>query len=392
MQGYRDFLCENLGEAPASRKSSRQATSNSPQEAVPSPRSGESYRLLSAASGEEAIALVKQELAEGRRVAAGFFDVKLEGGIDGLTTIQEIKKLDPDLRCVVVTAYHDRSVDEINTLFGEAFKDHWDYLNKPFTRGEIVQKARQMVSAWNREKEVHFLHEQLIRSERLAAIGQVARGVGHEFGNILLRIMGKADLALSETDMSKVKGHLEVVISASERASVIVRNLQSFSKTEPVFEAGSVNTVIEEALSLVGHEYQRQTILVERLLPALPDVKMDRVRIGQVVLNLLINAMHAVVAKNPKGGKVSISSRSLEAGGIAGVEVSVADSGTGIPSEVLPRIFDFAFTTKGEGGSGLGLAVSKEIINAHSGQIAVNTQLGQGADFRFWIPLGGPAR
>ncbi len=381
LKGYRDFLSDVDSAVSQPRRSSRQAPSAA-QVSV----SQEGYRIIEASSGEAAIELVKQEMAEGRRVAAGFFDVKLEGGIDGLTTIQEIRKLDQDLRCVVVTAYHDRSVDEINTLFGDAFKDHWDYLNKPFTRGEIVQKARQMISAWNHGVQLQFLHEQLVNSERMAAVGQIARGVGHEFGNILLRIMGKADLASQESDIEKIKAHLKVVLSASERAGVIVRNLQSLSKIKPSFSHEKINVPVEEALSLVSHEFIKFNVTSKKELGDVPPTRMDKGGIGQVILNLLINAMHAV---GSKGGEVKVTTRTADREGRKGVELSVADNGTGIPPEVLPRIFEYAFTTKGDSGSGLGLAVSKEIISAHGGSIEVKSILGKGAEFIVWLPWVG---
>lgn len=383
LKGYREFLSDAAEVAAQPRRSSRQATG-----AATAVATHEGYNILEAPSGEAALELVKKEMSEGRRVAAGFFDVKLEGGIDGLTTIQEIRKLDQDLRCVVVTAYHDRSVDEINTLFGDSYKDHWDYLNKPFTRGEIVQKARQMISAWNRGMEIKFLHEQLVKSERLAAVGQVARGVGHEFGNILLRIMGKADLALKEPDLTKIRDHLKVVLSASERASGIVRNLQSFSKTQPAFGSELVNTPLEEALSLVNHEYIKHSVSVVRALQEVPPARIDKGQIGQVALNLLINAMHAIESKGGKG-EVTIKTEASDRSGRKGVQFSVKDTGTGIPPEVLPKIFEYAFSTKGDSGSGIGLAISKEIVESHGGVIDVKTTLGEGTEFIVWLPLDG---
>src|SRR6185437_385865 len=125
LKGYQAFLApaESAGKRSA-RKSSRHGT----QETVaPAAIPGDAYRVLLAQSGEEAIELFKTEQAEGRRVAAGFFDIKLGSGMDGLQTIQAIKKLDPDIHCVVVTAYHDRTVDEINHILGDDFKDRWDF-------------------------------------------------------------------------------------------------------------------------------------------------------------------------------------------------------------------------------------------------------------------------
>lgn len=378
LKGYSDFL--NPPEKVVVRKSSRKLYGTGPTEAP----ALEKYRLILAQSGEEAIKLFEAELKNGNRIAAGFFDVKLGSGMDGLATIHAIKALDKDIHCVVVTAYQDRSVEEINQIFGEDFKDQWDYLNKPFTQGEIVQKARQMVAAWNRKRYLEILTQQLVRSERLASVGQVARGIGHEFGNILLRIMGKVDLALLEKDPQKVKEHLNVVIKATERAGVIVRNLQSFSKAEPVFQLGSIIKPLEESLSLISHELTKSSVQIQKALKPVPDVKIDSGAIAQVFLNLMINAIQAM----PKGGtlKIEVESSTNE-GGQPGVIARVSDSGAGIPTEILPRIFDFAFSTKGDSGSGLGLAVSKDIVEAHGGKILVQTEVGKGTMFSVWLPL-----
>jgi signal transduction histidine kinase len=374
LKGYGEFLTP--GPSTPARKSSR---STSIETAA---STQDDYNLLLAKSGEEAVALFKAEMAAGRRVAAGFFDVKLGGGMDGLATIQAIKAIDPEIFCVIVTAYHDRSVDEINELFGEDFRDHWDYLNKPFTRGEIVQKARQMVAAWNRKQELSLVTQQLIRSERLAAIGQVARGIGHEFGNILMRIMGKSDLALGETDVAKIHAHLEVVLKASERAGVIVRNLQSFSKAESKVQSAEIVVPIEEALSLLNHEFVKGSIKVVKDFQPVNPQKLDVGALGQVFLNLLVNAMHAM----PKGGTVKISVKPTQDAAGVGTEVRVADVGSGIPPEVLPKIFEFAFTTKGDQGSGIGLSVSKDIVESHGGKISVKSEPGKGTEFTIWIP------
>lgn len=385
LKGYAEFLAPR--ESAPARKSSRSAQSESPaSQGGPSPT--EKYNVLLAHSGEEALKIVESEHKAGRRIAAGFFDVKLEGGMDGLSTIAAIKKLDPEIHCVVVTAYHDRSVDEIHQLFGEEFKDQWDYLNKPFTRGEIVQKARQMVGSWNRRRKIEVMNRQLVQSERLAAVGQVARGIGHEFGNILLRIIGKTDLALMEkSSLEKIHDHLKVIMTAAERASVIVRNLQSFSKAEPVLRPGMIETAIDEALSLIGHELVRASVTVEKRYEASSEVELDTGGIAQVFLNLMINATHAM----PDGGKLAISVSSAPGGvsSVPGVLARVADTGIGIPPEVLPRIFEFAFTTKGDRGSGLGLAVSKEIVEAHGGTLTVKSEVGKGTEFSIWIPRKG---
>jgi signal transduction histidine kinase len=376
LKGYVEILSPKA--QTAARKSSRLKAEEAPA------ASNETFNLILAETGEQAIDLMKKELQAGRRIAAGFFDVKLGQGLDGLETIRTIKELDRDIYCAVVTAYHDRSVDEINDIFGDDFKEQWDYLNKPFTQGEILQKARQMIAAWNRHRLLASMNQLLMRSERMAGIGQVARGIGHEFGNILMRIMGKADIALMETDPAKMKEHLEVILKASERAKNIVRNLQSLSKSEPHFENAEINKPIQEALSLFSHDLVKVSVKLEQSLQAVPKTRIDTGGLAQVFLNLFINAAHAM----PQGGILKVETLTAKnEEGVLGVVAKVSDSGVGIEPAILPKIFDFAFSTKGSSGSGLGLAISQEIIVAHQGKISVKSELGKGTEFQIWIPL-----
>lgn len=385
LKGYAEFLAPAIPQ-PVRRSSRTYSSISAPDSpnATPKLLNEEEYRLLLAPSGEEAVRLVQEELQQGRRIAGGFFDVKLGGGMDGLSTITEIRKLDSEIHCTIVTAYHDRTVDEIHGLFGDGFKDQWDYLNKPFTQGEIVQKARQMVAAWNRKRKIEEMNRQLVRSERMAAIGQVARGIGHEFGNILTRIIGKTDLALMEMkDLPKIHDHLRVIMAASERAAIIVRNLHSFSKAEPMLIDATVAEAVEEAVSFMTHELMRSEVQLEKRIHPTPVFRLDVGAMAQVFLNLMINAVHAM----PDGGTLTVEVKEERGkGGQPGVAVSVEDSGFGIPPEVLSRIFDYAFTTKGDRGSGIGLSISREIIEAHGGTIQVHSVVGKGTRFSVWLP------
>ncbi|HRK01243.1 MAG TPA: ATP-binding protein [Oligoflexia bacterium] len=378
VQAYIDFL---VIEGKSERKSSRsKGNANENLE-----QNTETYEILKAYNGPEALKVVEGELKNGRRIAGGFFDVKMDGGMDGLQTIKEIWKRDPKVNCTIVTAYQDRSVQDINQLFGESFRDQWDYLNKPFTSGEILQKARQMCASWNRrsnlEDSLKMLQEmqaQLVLSERMSAIGQVARGVGHEFGNILQRILGKADLSLNETDPGKIKENLSLIIQAVDSASVVIRNLQSFSKNSDQKKAVSVAQVFTDTLMLINHDLKKGNIetKVEKGESAL--VEGNPIELQQVFLNLIINAMHAM----PKGGVLSVSIKNDN----SRVRITVSDSGVGISPENLPKIFEYAFTTKGEKGSGLGLSISQKIIEDHRGTIKVASELGKGTTFEITLP------
>ncbi len=371
VQAYLDLL--NPSPTGAAKVSSRRA-------AAPVGASVKTeYEILHAYSGEEALALIKMEYASGNRVVGGFFDVKLEGGMDGLSLVKELWNIDPDMLCTVVTAYQDRSIDDIDQLFGEKFKDQWDYLNKPFTQAEIVQKARQMVASWNRREQLKVAQQKLIENERMAAIGQVARSIGHEFGNILLAIMGNADLATNPNNPEKTRDRLKVIIQAAERANIIVRNLSSFSKGSTERVIADPAQLIASTLSLLAHEIKKNSVVIQQSLLSVPQVKVSAAEIEQVLLNLVINGMHAM----PKGGAMELG---CESDGKS-VSIWVKDSGTGIPAEILPHIFEYAYTTKGNKGSGLGLAISKQIVEAHNGTIDVKTEVGKGTTFTLRLPI-----
>lgn len=370
VQAYLDLL--NPAPTGAAKVSSRRAA------AAPTTAKGDEYEILTANSGEEAIVMMKMEYAAGNRIVGGFFDVKLEGGMDGLQLIKELWAIDPDLLCTVVTAYHDRTVDDIDQLFGEKFKDQWDYLNKPFTQAEIVQKARQMVASWNRKEQLKQTQGKLIENERMAAIGQIARSIGHEFGNILLAIVGNADLATNPNNPEKTRDRLKIIIQAAERANIIVRNLSTFSKGSTERVPTDPGQLISSAVSLLSHEAKKNNVTLVTSLQPTPQVKVSASEIEQVLLNLVINGMHSM----EKGGSVELG---CEASGNQ-VLIWVKDSGTGIAPEVLPHIFEYAYTTKGKHGSGLGLAISKQIVEAHQGTLEVTTSVGAGSTFTLRLP------
>lgn len=346
------------------------------------------FELTLVASGEEALEQIEYAMKDNRPFVGGFFDVKLGAGMDGVETIRRAKTMDPNLLCVTVTAYQDRSIDEITKIFGEYYADRWDFISKPFSNNEILQKARNLVSNWDRRKrEKEYLDQiksqqaLLIRQERMAAMGTLARGVGHEFSNVLFKIIGRAEIAQTRDNPAEMKESLKIIAAAAQRAGVIIRNLQGLGKSEGTREPCAIDLPLKDSLALMEHELKLANIILkEDYAEGLAIPVINRIEVGQVFLNLLINAAHAV-----EGRKGEIKIRTFK--DYTGIGVEIADNGQGIRPEHMEHLFEALFTTKGERGTGIGLNVSKKIMDQHGGRINVESIPDQGTTFRLWFPV-----
>ncbi|MEW6749499.1 MAG: ATP-binding protein [Candidatus Latescibacterota bacterium] len=242
------------------------------------------------------------------------------------------------------------------------------------------------------------LEQQIQQSEKLAAVGQLAAGVAHEIGTPLNVISGSAEYLLMDTPEGQGAGdELRTIVSEVERISALVEQLMAFARREtPREEAVAVGEVVEGILVLTRRQIEKQGIAVEvDLEPDLPPLAGDRNQIQQVLLNLIMNAWQAM----PQGGRRAVRARRPPAaagprGAAAGcVELTVADTGTGICEKDLERIFEPFFTTKDVGqGTGLGLAIVQRIVENHGGQVEVASRPGQGTVFTVHLPAYGEER
>jgi two-component system NtrC family sensor kinase len=231
----------------------------------------------------------------------------------------------------------------------------------------------------------------LIQSEKMAAVGQLVSGVAHELNNPLSSIAGVSDLLLSkESTPESERPHLQLIHEQAGRASRIVRDLLTFARKGPAGTATvNLNDITSGALSLVQHDLRlRQIDLVPDLCEPPPTVTGDRHELQQVVLNLVTNAIQAV-AENPTGRarviRVATWRRDKQA------VLTVADSGPGIPEELLSQIFLPFFTTKGPGeGTGLGLSITYRLIESHHGSISAQAGPDGGTEFTVALPLSAP--
>ncbi len=229
-------------------------------------------------------------------------------------------------------------------------------------------------------KELQETQEQLVRKERLAVLGQMAGGVGHELRNPLGAISNAAYflrlvLEAPRPDVRETLNILEIEVAKSER---IISSLLNFaSPKSPILLKVNVNEIIQEALS--STKIPDNVSVTSQLCEAQQVIRVDPVQLCQVFTNLILNAIQAM----PQGGQLAIRCEVSDTGYVI---VSLADTGIGISKDDLARIFEPLFTTKAK-GIGLGLAVSKTFVEAHDGMIEVESEMGEGSTFKVRLPL-----
>ncbi|RLC57340.1 MAG: hypothetical protein DRI80_15125 [Chloroflexota bacterium] len=222
---------------------------------------------------------------------------------------------------------------------------------------------------------------QLVQSERLAATGRLAASLAHEINNPLQAIHNSLQLMLTfPLEAEEQREYLQMADEEVERLiGMVTRILEFARRPQREMQPTNLNEVIEKVLTLTSKYLQhRHVVLRQDLLPDAPAVLAIPDELGQVFLNLVLNAVDAM----PEGGTLSISSRLTEDGCLA---VAFSDTGHGIPPEHLDRIFEPFFSTKEE-GTGLGLTVSYDVVKRHGGKITVQSVMGEGTTFTVWLP------
>jgi len=231
--------------------------------------------------------------------------------------------------------------------------------------------------------------ERLIRSAKMAAIGEMAAAIAHELNNPLTTVTGFTELILEGmSEDSPEYEDLSLVLKEAQRSRSVVRRLLDFSRQGEILHVESdINEIISTVLALVHHIAQTSdTDIRVEMWDDLPKISIDRNQIQQVFLNLIHNGIQAM----PNGGDLHIHTLLDQREDGDWVGVVIKDSGEGIREENLDRIFEPFFTTKPSGeGTGLGLSVSYNIVSEHGGYIDVNSKEGEGAEFSVWLPVSG---
>ena len=257
--------------------------------------------------------------------------------------------------------------------------------------------ALAMSSARLYEERTHALGElsaaqdQLVRTEKLRALGEMASGVAHDFNNLLAAILGRAQLLLRRVKEPQPRQWLQVIERSALDGAQTVKRLQDFTRIrrdEPMV-ALALSDVVRDALDITQSRWQEEplsrgvTIEVRTTLPAVPPILGDGAELREVFTNLILNAVDAM----PDGGTLSVATGVVDQHVVA----TVTDTGIGIPQAVRDKIFDPFFTTKGPRGTGLGLSMSYGIVSRHGGTISVESIEDAGTTFRLTFPTAlGP--
>ncbi|CRL99690.1 Sporulation kinase E [Pseudomonas sp. 24 E 1] len=400
------------------------------------------FELHSAYGGEEGLGLLTTAMAEKRPYALAFVDMRMPQGWDGARTIEALWKIAPDLQVVVCTAYSDYSWEDL--LERLHAHERLLILKKPFDNIEVQQMANTLANKWDMARraslqtthlehlveqrtqalqleidERKHLESQLVQSEKLASLGQLAAGVAHEINNPvgfissnlstldgyfnqlqqILDAYQRAETLIAppeqrdqlkalrtDLELEFLKEDIPILIKESKegigRVVQIVKDLKNFSRVDndQTWQFANLQQGIDSTLNIVASELKYKADVVKNY-GALPEIECLASQLNQVVMNLVINAAQAM---GPERGTITISN------GVEGdnIWLEVADNGCGIAPDAVQKIFDPFFTTKPVGeGTGLGLSLSYGIVKKHHGDISVSSELGKGTKFRVVLPI-----
>ena len=376
------------------------------------------FAIESATQGQQGYEMAISAKAAGRPYSVAFVDVRMPPGWDGIETSLKLWSADPSLQVVLCTAYSDYSWDDTIQKLGAG--DRFLILKKPFDTAEVRQLALALSVKWSLARQAgerlelleHKVTErtqelaavnaamrkeiterermelELLRAQKLEALGQLVAGIAHEINNPLGFILSNLDylgdelkrtpkeLANSLSEMTEV---LKETSGGAQRIRHIVADLKVFCRNdESAPEAQDVLQVLESSLNMARTDVDNVCTLV-RDLPPMPPVLVNGSRLGQVFLNLIINSVQAMSAQKRATNTLTVRARHVS----DQVHLEVCDTGAGIIPENLTKIFNPFFTTKPVGqGTGLGLSICHGIVEAFGGAIEVESEVGKGTMMR----------
>ena len=343
----------------------------------------EGYETKWSSSGEEAI----------RCLSENEFDLILLDvvmpGMDGYAVLDHVRRMHPDTLVVMMTG---RAT--IQSAVEALKKGAHDYLSKPIEHEELLRRIGNAVAQRRLKTEKSKLETQLNEVQKLELMNVLASGLAHDFNNLLTVIQGNVSLMLMETDPAhpQYRRLLNIEQQVENGAKIIEKLMGYIRKEQRHADISDVNSQIGELVNVFCRA-RKEIRIYQDLQSGLPCVKMDKGKIEQVLLNLLINAADAM----PQGGEITLSTRKIhyDAIPIGGVKpghpdyvlITLTDTGEGMNPEIMKHIFDPFFTTKPPGkGTGLGLTSVYSIIRETGGYIEVESAQGKGTTFYLYLP------
>ncbi|HWY68782.1 MAG TPA: ATP-binding protein [Terriglobales bacterium] len=256
---------------------------------------------------------------------------------------------------------------------------------------DLTEQKRAQEKLQEAQQSLYATQVDLARVSRLTTMGELAASIAHEVNQPLTAITNNASACLRlltdrNLDPEVLRRALEEIVADATRASAVIARIRAFIKNAPAEKSElDINEVIQEVLTLAGHELQKKRIFVEcQLTKTLPLVLADRVQLQQVLLNLIMNGIEAMTAVTDRPLVLWVQSQADESGGIL---VAVRDAGIGLGSEA-DRLFTPFFTTKAS-GMGMGLPISRSLVEGHGGRLWVTPNSPHGATFSFTLPVAG---
>lgn len=350
------------------------------------------YHLLATNRPGDALDMVREHTPD-----LLLLDINMPG-MSGFDLLQQILDADIDVDVMFITGENSTEY-AIQALR----KGVSDYLKKPFEAEELCFRVkntlRQRLLRLDKEKTDRInsqLESQLRQSQKMEAIGTLTGGIAHDFNNVLSIILSNNELARMYIDEDHMAyPHVEQSLAAILRARELIRQLLSYSrKNEFDLKPLNLYTIIDESLNLMRASLPTNVEIERRLTPEGCNVLCDSTQIQQIVFNLCNNASHAM---EEQGGRIRVSLDTVAYDDESPVtpippgnyaRLSLEDTGSGIPEDILDRIFDPYFTTKEpDKGTGMGLAVVHGIVTASGGHIRVDSRPGEGTTFTVYMPL-----
>jgi signal transduction histidine kinase len=393
--------------------------------------SGPRFELDFACQGQEGVQKIKLALAQQVPYQLAFVDMRMPPGWDGLKTIKEIWRTDPMLQVVLCTAYSDYSWEDINQRLGNT--DNLLVLKKPFDASEVSQMSSTLTQKWILAKEAEMkrdelerlvgrrtqdlkdsyqrlkaemaerqaLEDQIVRFQKMDAIGSLAAGVAHDLNNILSGILSYPDLLLMKMEKDDpMYRPLSIIRKSARKAAAIVQDMLTLARRnvavkEPLDLSAVVREFLDSPECRTILDYQPDVTIVPQYENDLPLLLGSSVHLEKLVMNLVLNAAESM----NDGGTIFIDMscvpltdlpsgyNSINKGDY--IKLTVTDQGMGIDQDDLDHIFEPFFTKKklGRSGTGLGMTVVWDTVNHHDGYIEVSSKKGHGTTICVYFPI-----